>query len=59
MTQQDNGGTAISLRDYFAGQAFAGIIARGSEKIGYGFYEDAACRAYRAADALLAARSAK
>lgn len=46
----------MTLRDYYAGHALAGIISRGSEKINYGFYEDAAYYAYKAADAMLEAR---
>lgn len=46
----------MSLRDYFAGQALAGMIAAEGEA---GFYrpETAAVRSYEVADAMLAARS--
>lgn len=44
----------MSLRDYFAGQALAGYLARGDP---IGSYENAAIISYRQADAMLSARA--
>jgi hypothetical protein len=65
MTQQDNGGPAfptvagqtvysngMSLRDWFAGQALAGLLASG----GAADWSNDADNAYRAADAMIAER---
>ncbi len=49
--QQEWGVPGMSLRDWFAGQALAGLMAEGSC-----FTEDAAKGAYFAADAMIAAR---
>jgi len=66
MSAHDDGGPAfphfkqglpvagsLSLRDWFAGQALAGYLARGEP---IGAYENAAIISYRQADAMLAAR---
>ena len=45
------GSSGMSLRDYFAGQALAGLAARGCWN-----GEDAAEKAYEMADAMLATR---
>ena len=47
--------STMSLRDYFAGQALAGIVARGA----WDPRSDAAESAYEYADAMLAAREVK
>ena len=62
MIEKDNGGPAfpgpfsqdrgMTLRDWFAGQALAGIISLGDNT---NWDDDANC-AYRAADAMLEAR---
>lgn len=52
----------MSLRDWFAGQALAGMLSNCDESglNGWGgLYDPAAKEAYNFADALLAARSAK
>ena len=46
----------MTLRDWFAGQVMNALVTRGSEKIGHGFYGDAAFYAYQAADAMMEAR---
>lgn len=46
----------MSLRDYFAGQALAGIYANPESRH---TYEEAATVAYRTADAMIAAREAQ
>ena len=69
MTEIDDGGPAfpmahllgppdkgMSLRDWFAGQALMGFLANQTTK---GDADAYACDAYKAADAMLAARSAK
>ena len=49
----------MTLRDWFAGQALAGVMAYcGSHGIGWGC-GDIASRAYEASDAMLAAREVK
>ena len=47
--------STMSLRDYFAGQALAGIVARGA----WDPRSDAAESAYEYADAMLKAREVK
>ncbi len=49
----DNGYDGMSLRDWFAGQALAGILANTAR---LGIIEEAASTAYAYADAMLAAR---
>jgi hypothetical protein len=51
--ERNNGG--MSLRDWFAGQALAGIMAG----VGASTWEGDAANAYKVADAMLAARAAK
>ena len=46
-----NSNAGMSLRDWFAGQALAGILAKGDY-----YTEDAAKSAYFAADSMIAAR---
>lgn len=50
--------SGMTLRDYAAVQFMAAQIQQGSVKIAYGFFEDAAHYAFKAADAFLAAREA-
>jgi hypothetical protein len=44
----------MTLRDYFAGQALAGIAARDNNCV---LFQASACEAYRFADAMIKARS--
>lgn len=59
-----NGGSGMTLRDWFAGQALAGVIANPDASpmcIGAGFHGSKAMiaeYAYAAADAMIAARKA-
>lgn len=46
----------MTLRDWFAGQALAGILA---DPAGKGYFKEIAVDCYRFADALLAAREVK
>ena len=51
-----------SLRDWFAGMALQGLVARGDCRVGMDQPSESqqwASKAYRYADAMLAARSAK
>ena len=70
MTQKDNGGSAfpvsdlsgnwgMSLRDWFAGQALAGMMADIASVNELPGPDAAAKLAYTMADAMLAARAAK
>lgn len=54
-TSYDSGGRGMSLRDYFAGQALAGMIE--SHGMGESRHEYAARDAYKFADAMIAARN--
>lgn len=49
-------GQGMTLRDYFAGQALAGICANTHENSPAGDWATSAEHAYAAADAMLAAR---
>jgi hypothetical protein len=46
----------MSLRDWFAGQALAGLLANGNDWPTHGQVQDAAASAYALADAMLRAR---
>lgn len=52
--EKNNGG--MSLRDWFAGQALAGMLADPNIRGGDGLWPLVAGDAYKAADAMLAAR---
>jgi hypothetical protein len=54
--QVQYGSNGMTLRDYFAGQALAGRMARNSI---YASWSDAAKDSYEIADAMLAAREGK
>jgi hypothetical protein len=69
MSEKDNGGPAfpitagqqvyaqgMTLRDWFAGQAMAGMLADPNVK-GHGIFEIVARDAYKTADAMLAERA--
>jgi hypothetical protein len=47
----------MTLRDWFAGQALAGIFASGNVTLPFNGPEEAAARAYQFADAMLKARA--
>lgn len=53
----DNSQVGMSLRDYFAGQALAGISANPREDYSGTTRDDKANESYRQADAMLAARN--
>ena len=58
-TKPDPDFTGMSLRDWFAGQALAGMVAfSGTAGAAYGPYEIAG-RSYEVADAMLAERAKK
>jgi hypothetical protein len=56
MSSQEYGLGGMTLRDYLAGQALAGRMARNSI---YASWSDAAKDSYEIADAMLAAREGK
>lgn len=70
MSKQDDGGPAfplewegfrgMSMRDWFAGQALAGMLSSNHfTPSGFGFEEFMAKKAFNMADAMLAARARK
>ena len=57
--QVQYGSNGMTLRDYFAGQALAGLWANPREDYAGTTREDKAVESYRQADAMLAAREGK